>query len=200
MLFDFPLMSYTHQQVNKAEDKVYFRPIDENGKPCRRQSIELLKVDADAMDPSNLRAPVKSCSPYEKVCHKQYRMIEIDKNNYQRSYSPFWQTLKHATINRLSNKDSMIIGAIEGKYRQDRVNENMNTAFTYGKQIKLKDLYDPHYHTKVVRSLKNKSSQSNRNRAAFDIETPGFFRYLKQSATNKQVSFPTTNDVEEESQ
>jgi len=43
-----------------------------------------------------------------------------------------------------------IQGALEGNYRLERMGNNMNVAFTYGKPIKLSELSDPHYGQKTI--------------------------------------------------
>jgi hypothetical protein len=65
-----------------------------------------------------------------------------------RQYSQFWNMIINKSVSESKRDINLIAAAYEGGHRLERRDENIYTAFTYGKKLKYEELDDPGYVSK----------------------------------------------------
>ena len=71
--------------------------------------------------------------------HKKDPRIQV------RQYSQFWNMIINKSVSESKRDINLIAAAYEGGHRLERRDENIYTAFTYGKKLKYDELDDPGY-------------------------------------------------------
>lgn len=166
-----------------AGDASYFTPVDKKGNPCRPNSPKIVP---------NI---VKKINPYNgKTESVQEGFKEhLEPNRYRKNYSGYWQ-LVHKNMAE-SNKHNLMVAAFECGNRLERRDENIKTAFTYGKRIKYEDLDDENYISSITHKGKCKHKSKNQtttvSKPSLGQMGSSFKSSFKKSGTKNYNRYPT---------
>ena len=97
--------------------------------------------------------------------HEKYETFEVEEvkeeDIVKKQYSPFWGVISNKVLMQASNK-SFFEAAYEGGHRLARRDENIYTAFTFGKKLDSKNLDDPYYRDNILKEIKDKARRHKR--------------------------------------
>jgi hypothetical protein len=118
---------------NSIHKNDYYVTVDQKGNKIRPNSPKIVPKIMNKYDPK-----------IDKTIKVQDGLVEkLTPNNYKKNYCDYWMIMTK-NMNE-SSKHNLMVSAFECGNRLERRDENILTAFTYGKKIRFKELDDKNY-------------------------------------------------------